>query len=346
MSNSNLIDDEISLIEIIIKLKKFLSFILAKWKILLIITFTSSLLGYFYAKSQPIKYKASLTFTLDGDKGGGGAIGLASQFGLDLGQNGTGTFEGQNLIELMKSRLLIEKTLLSKTNFNGQETSLAQYFLEINNINCLESGKQILFKPEEDRGGFSIKKDSLLEQIYFKIISNHLSIKQMKKVTFISIEFISENQLFSKIFTESLVTEVSKFYTFTKSKKARINVEILQKQTDSIRNELSMAISGVATLNDNSFLLNPALSIRRVPGLKRQVDVQFNTAILTPLVSNLELAKVNLRKETPLIQIIDSPILPLEKIRVSKSQTILFFAFFAFITSVFLLIILRFIKLI
>jgi hypothetical protein len=35
------------------------------------------------------------------------------------------------------------------------------------------------------------------------------------------------------------------------------------------------------------------------------VDVQANTAILTELVKQSELAKVTLRKETPLIQIID-----------------------------------------
>ena len=35
-----------------------------------------------------------------------------------------------------------------------------------------------------------------------------------------------------------------------------------------------------------------------------------------------ELAKINLRKETPLIQLIDSPILPLEKEKVSKRNSL------------------------
>jgi hypothetical protein len=44
------------------------------------------------------------------------------------------------------------------------------------------------------------------------------------------------------------------------------------------------------------------------------VDVQANTAILTEeLVKQTELAKVTLRKETPLIQIMNGPILPLTK---------------------------------
>ena len=53
--------------------------------------------------------------------------------------------------------------------------------------------------------------------------------------------------------------------------------------------------------------------VPKTTGIKRQIDVQANTAILTELVKQTELAKVSLRKETPLIQVIDSPILPLKK---------------------------------
>ena len=104
---------------------------------------------------------------------------------------------------------------------------------------------------------------------------------------------------------------------------------ILEKQTDSIRRELNGAITGVAAANDNTFGLNPALNVRRAPTARRQVDVQANTAILTELVKQSELAKVTLRKETPLIQIIDRPILPLEKERFGKVKGILTGGFLA-----------------
>jgi uncharacterized protein involved in exopolysaccharide biosynthesis len=52
--------------------------------------------------------------------------------------------------------------------------------------------------------------------------------------------------------------------------------------------------------------LNPALNVRRAPSARKQVDVQANTAILTELVKQSELAKV-IAQETPLIQVIDRP---------------------------------------
>jgi uncharacterized protein involved in exopolysaccharide biosynthesis len=85
---------------------------------------------------------------------------------------------------------------------------------------------------------------------------------------------------------------------------------------------LNGAITGVAVANDNTFNLNPALNVRRAPSARRQVDVQANTAILTELVKQSELAKVTLRKETPLIQVIDSPIMPLHKERFGKAKGI------------------------
>ena len=119
---------------------------------------------------------------------------------------------------------------------------------------------------------------------------------------------------------------------------------ILQKQTDSIRTELNYAITGVAVANDNTFGLNPALNVRRAPSARRQVDVQANTAILTELVKQSELAKVTLRKETPLIQVIDKPILPLAKEKLGKAEGLALGGFLTGFLSVLFLILRRLLK--
>ena len=83
---------------------------------------------------------------------------------------------------------------------------------------------------------------------------------------------------------------------------------------------------------------------RRAPSARRQVDVQANTAILTELVKQTELAKVTLRKETPLIQVIDRPILPLAKERFGKAKGLLMGGFFAGFLTVLGLIVRRVFK--
>jgi hypothetical protein len=184
--------------------------------------------------------------------------------------------------------------------------------------------KTIQFLPYAKRKYFTRVHDSILGVIYVNLSKTGLAVAQKdKKIAIITIDVNSTNELFSKYFAEALVKEVSDFYVATKSKKARLNMDILKRQTDSIRRELNGAITGVAVANDNTFMLNPALNVRRAPSARRQVDVQANTAILTELVKQTELAKVTLRKETPLIQVIDRPILPLSKEKFGKTKGLL-----------------------
>ena len=51
---------------------------------------------------------------------------------------------------------------------------------------------------------------------------------------------------------------------------------------------------------------------------RSQFNAETNKSILSELVKNLEMSKISLRKETPLIQVVDRPIFPLEKDRFGK----------------------------
>ncbi len=350
-NNTNLANDtdEISLKELIQKMKEWVAYLKTKTKLILALSALGAVLGFTIASFTKPTYKATMTFVLEEEKGGGmsGAMGLASSFGIDLGgAGGGGLFTSSNILELMKSRLVIEKTLLNPVTYveNGkQETiSLAEYYIRANELRKgweeKTALKNIQFAPNADRTKFSLQQDSILETISSSIIKNNLTIAQKdKKVSIISVEVKTENEMFSKLLCEQLAKETSDFYIETKSKKSRINLDILQKQTDSIRAELNGAIAGVASAMDNVFNLNTALTSRAAPSKRRQVDVQANTAILTQLVAQLELAKVNLRKETPLIQIIDQPILPLKKEKLGRIKTFVLGGFLAgFLTVLFL----------
>ena len=348
LNNTNAADsDEISLKELIQKIKEWVAYLKTKWKIILLAGVLGAAIGVVYALFQKPTYKAVLTFALEEDKGSGGglggAMGLASSFGIDLGSSGGGAFAGSNLMELMKSRLLVEKTLLNPVIVNEKTMSLAEYYIQINDLREKWSDKPALkniqFLPNSDRSNFTLQQDSILQTIFKSLTGlKSLIISQKdKKISITSIEVVSESEKFAKVFCENLAKETSEFYIETKSKKSRLNVEILQKQTDSIREALNSAITGVASESDNVYNLNPAFNVKSSPGKRRQVDVQANTAILTQLVAQLELSKVTLRKETPLIQVIDRPILPLEKDKVSKLKSLILGGFLAgFLTVLYL----------
>jgi len=327
--------DEISLKELIQKIQEWVAYLKTQWKLIIGIAALGGIIGFVYASFQKPSYLATTTFVLEEDKGGGGgAMGLASSFGFDLGGGGGGLFTSSNIIELMKSRLVVEKTLLNPVQVAGKEISLADYYIQINELNKDWSKKPALaninFPVNADRTKFSLEQDSILQTISAGLTKNNLVIAQEdKKVSIISLTVKTESELFSKLFCEQLLKETSDFYIETKSKKSRLNVDILQRQADSIRAELNGAITGVAAASDNVYNLNPAFNVKRTPSTRRQVDVQANTAILTQLVAQLELSKVSLRKETPLVQLIDRPILPLEKDKVGRLKSLVLGGFLA-----------------
>lgn len=345
--NNSIVSDEISLREIILMIKEWGAYLLTKWIIILSSGIIGAAVGFFYVYNQKPIYRAEFSFVLEDEKSGGGlsgALGLASQFGIDIGGGGGGgAFTGDNLLELMKSRSMVQKALLSPVNLNGKMQSLVEYYIDFTKMRKNWEGKAHLsslnFPIEYDVSMFSRTQDSVLMSIHKSIINNFLVVAKVdKKLSILKVEVKSENELFSKLFSEALVTEVSNFYIETKTKKSKANVAILQHQADSIRNQLNRAISGVAQSNDAIPNLNDARQVLRSFSQQRQVDVQANTAILTELVKNLELSKLSLRKETPLIQAIDKPLLPLPIEKTGKLKGLIIGGFLAgFFTLVILI---------
>jgi len=345
MENMPIANDEISLKELIEKGKDWFRYLTSEWKVILIAGFVGALFGLTYSITKKPVYTATLSFAMEDEKTGGGlgnALGLASSLGLDIGGSGGSIFTGSNLTELFKSRTMVEQTLMSPVNVNGKIISLAEMYIQNNKWRKSwdedSKFKSMQFLPSNNRQNFTREHDSILGKIYENLSKGDLSVGQKdKKISIITIQVSSKSELFAKYFCEALAKQVGKFYIDTKSKKARINMDILQRQTDSIRGELNSAITGVAVASDNTFNLNPALNVHKAPLARRQVDVQANTAILTELVKQAELAKVTLRKETPLIQVIDKPILPLANEHLGKFKGIVLGGLLAtFLVSLFL----------
>lgn len=324
--------DEISLKEIFEYVVASVQYLKRKWKIIVLFSSITGVGGLIYAINQKFVYTAELSFVLEDEKSSSasGFSGIASQFGFDLGATGGGVFSESNLMALMKTQTLVERTLLSSVSVSNKDIVLANMY-----IDSMDIKKSWKSDPELMNFKFShnAKIDSLLpkQRLALRDIYNQVNAKlnvtfRDKKNSIIYIQYKSQVETFAKLFVEMLATNASEFYIDTRIKKAKTNMLILEQQTDSIRRELNSLITGAAIATDNLFNLNNAiLNSRRAPSLQKQVDIQANTAILTQLVANLEMAKVSVRKETPLIQIIDKPTLPLAVKKIGRIRSLALF---------------------
>jgi len=339
--NSN----EISVRDVIIKIRSGARFLRSKWVLILICSVIGACLGVAYSIIKKPTYTATCTFVLEeGEKGGSLSqySGLASLAGINLGGSGGGIFQGDNLLELYKSRLMIEKTLLSEVKIDGKNQLLIDRYVNFNKLRkrWRENDKIDSINFNNDPTNFNRMQDSIIIDLVDLFNKKILSVdKPDKKLDIINVSVTTTDELFSKEFANKIVASVNNFYVQTKTKNTSQNVQILQKQVDSVRAVLNSSISGVASAIDAQPNVNPALLTLRVPSQKKQIDVQSSTAIYGEIVKNLEVSKISLRQETPLIQVIDQPILPLTKTHLGIIKGIISGFFIAFIlTSLILLI--------
>ncbi|HEY0245512.1 MAG TPA: lipopolysaccharide biosynthesis protein [Mucilaginibacter sp.] len=315
---------EMTFLEFILRVKNIIRYITSNWKIIVLMFIAGAVAGGLYAFYKPTTYAAATTFVLEDANPGGGIsqyAGIASMIGVDVGGASNGIFQGDNIIELYKSRNMIQRALLSEIDNYGKKELLVDEYLSITKFREHQTRKElkdINFRSEP----FVRLQDSVLGTVVQDIKTSYLAVSKLdKKLSIIQVMVSSPDETFAKMFCDQIVKTVNDFYVQTKTKKSLENLSVIQHQTDSVKNVLNGVLYQSVAVADATPNLNPMRLVLRLPVQKSQFNAEANKAILTQLVQNLELAKITLRKETPLIQVIDQPILPLPKEKLGRLRT-------------------------
>jgi hypothetical protein len=307
-----------------------------KWLLFLIVGFLAGLAGIFYASKQKLLYKSSLTFALDGGSDGGmsGAISLASQFGLNIG-NGKAVFSGDNILQIMKSRSMVEKALLSVDTFDNKPYTFIEYYLLQNKLPNTPELK-VRFPVGQPRSSFSYAQDSTLFATYNTFVQSYITAdKPDRKYDIYEVNVLNLNEKFTKDFTDSLVAQTNNFYTTICTNKAKQTLDILEQRVANMKGKVNSSIGSRAETQDIN--LNPAFSAAEVPVLKEQANIQVYSAAYGEMFKNLEIARYQYLKQIPLMQIIDPANYPMMKVKTSKLKTAIIFAFVACFVTAFIL---------
>ena len=342
--------ESFSLLNLINSIKDWFTYLLSNLKGIFIITsiFLSLVLLFNFIKS-PVHY-ARTSFVLDSESSSnsiGDIASLASLAGINASSfiDASSLFQIDNIQELYRSNSMIKQTLLTDSDF-GNERSLL--------INRLASNEKIDKKWDKlnvDFSSYNSKSnnlrvhDSILNEVVKIIKEKYLLVdKPSRKTTILEIGFDHKDELFAKSFNENLVSIVNDFYFKTKTQKTGENLKILERQADSVKKVLDKSILFLAEKDQSIPNPNPLTKVSLVPYQKALVDVQANGAIYQQIVTQLELAKVTHRNNTPLIQIIDKPVLPLENSRLKLFECFVYGIFGGLFFSVLYYSFLRFYK--
>lgn len=300
--------EKLTIKDLIQLFKSWFLYLLKKWYILLLFIAIGAGYGYWSTYKILPTYSANITFVLSTEtkSAASGLGGLAAQFGLDAGAGGNeNVFSGDNIIELFKTRKIAERALLQK--IEGTNVCFAQYIHE-----TVKGNKPL------NLGGFPSNTEALsiaqlaIVRKYSRQLSKSVTVyKKDKKLSYYTITASGTNEGFVYYAANLILKETSDFFIETKTKIARKNLALLDKEADSLYRVLTGTVEQSASIADKTFNINPSLVKQRAPVQMNQTRLVALGGAYTEVMRQLELAKINVQKETPLYQVIDEPVRPL-----------------------------------
>ena len=294
------------------KVKLVGDYLLKKWYFLILAVIVGAGLGYLKLITKPPVYSASISFVLSTEsRPNMGVVNLASQLGFDgITSNPDNIFSGDNIIELFKSRTLVGRALLS-------EVDTVKHLTLLNLIARKQFSEQYAsFGPfGNDPDKFSSRQRDLYRLIITRVSSSFIVFKKDKKLIIYLITATSTDPDIAYYTSKLVLDETSQYFIDTKTRVSATSVRLLQHEADSLAGVLSHTFSSTASMSDQTYNLNPAVSIQRSGMMFNQAKAAAFAAAYAEVMRNLEIAKINLQKETPLYRIIDNPELPLPAMR-------------------------------
>ena len=310
-------EDEITLKELILKVKEFFQEVLKSWKLVILITIPIVLYFLYQAYKTPITYTSELTFMMNDDDGGGlGALGgLAASFGL--GGGGNSEFNLEKMLSLLKSRNIIQQGLFEKAEIDGEVDFYANHLIR-------EYGFHKNWKDSKTLKNFTFKNGKVdefsrteyqaLKSIYAKIAGSDktqgiLSSNINEDTGIMTLNIESVNEVLSIKLLNSIFEKLSTFYIDKTIEKQKHTYEITKSKADSLLGVMNYVQARLLKVKDTQ--RNTILNQNRSEEIKLERDYQISLIAYGEALKNKEIADFSLKSKTPFIQSIDLPIPPL-----------------------------------
>ena len=323
-------DKKSSLRDILIEFKEYYTELKQKFFLIFAFILLFSIAGYFYHLYKQDTYIGTISFFVEDETESinlSSISSMANQFGFDLGGGSSSYFSQQNVIELLKSRKIIESTLSQKSIISKKNDKLLHHYISINGI--IEDSASIDFNESF--------LDSITNIIYEEIVTEKLNIiSQNDDAGILNLNYTSLNSQFAKIFSEGLIKQMSDMYSEYRTEKTRYSLKNLQSRSDSVFSELKRSERNLAKARDRN--IKVVTSSGRLDEIKYMREVQVLNTIYLELVKNLEIVKMTLLEKTPIIQVVDTPTLPLQSEKKPAIFWIFIFSFLGFFITSFVII--------
>jgi hypothetical protein len=157
-----------------------------------------------------------------------------------------------------------------------------------------------------------------------------------KKLSYISLTGILENEQLAKVWVELLLETLEDFYQKNQTKKSREMMVILERRVDSLASVLNRTESKLARVTDVN--IDAVVVQGRVDQTRLTRSSSFVSSLYLEASRNLENIKMSIIKESPLFTVVEPVYLPLDKRVFSIDNTIFGIVIGLFLSFIILII--------
>ena len=335
-------EDEIDLVELIKK-------IYIEKKLIFKVVFLSVFIGVVYALIQPNEFTSSTTFIpqlSSGTKTGGSSLsGLASLAGINIGNMESGSEFPPTLypkvvngipfrLDLLSSKIKLENnSVLVKDYFSNMTSSfdilgtIKKYTIGLPSliIGSLKKEEVILINSEI----YSVTEE---DNEFFNKLSVALSLSINEKEGFITISFTDEDKNIAAQITQIAQNLLQEKIIEFKNQSSKEVLDFATKQYSEKKNDYEKLQDQRAVFVDKNINISSSLFQNKLNRLESEVNIA--QSIVQQLASQVEQAKLQLNKDTPVFTTIQPVTIPFEKSSPKRSLIVIVFVFVGFIISV------------
>jgi uncharacterized protein involved in exopolysaccharide biosynthesis len=333
--------DEIDLIEL---LKK----IYLEKKLILKISVLAALFGVVYALFQPNEFTSSTTFIpqlSSGVKTGGSSLsGLASLAGINIGSMESSSDFPPTLYPQVVNGFPFRVELLSnEITFNNELVVVKDYFLENkSSFNIVRTIKKYTiglpslilssFKNQKEYTNesniFSITEE---DKDLFQILENNLSLSINEKEGFITISYTDNNKNVAAQVTQIAQNLLQEKIIEFKNKSSKEMLDFATKQYSDKKESYEKLQDERAVFVDKNINISSSLFQNKLSRLESEVNI--SESIVQQLASQVEQAKLQVNKDTPVFTTIKPVTIPFERSAPKRSLIVIVFVFLGLVLS-------------
>ncbi len=302
------------------------------------------IMGVLVALLSPVSFTAGTTFVpqTSSNQPSSSLSGLASLAGINLGGLMGSSSEipsnlYPNIVESVPYRLALLNTTLSESNQSFKTYALSQDAGPsfIGGLKKYTLGlRSLIFKSKQqnhDQANNPIFRITEEDKNLFNFLENTLSVEVNEKEGFVTLNVSLKDPVIAAEVAQAATALLQEKIIAYKNQSAVETLHFVQGQFDAKKNEFEQLQDSIARFKDQN--LNIASSLYQNKLKRLEANFTIVSGVFQELAAQLEQAKLQVSKETPIFTVIEPVNIPLQRSKPKRTLIVIIWTFLGLVFS-------------